>query len=131
MEESMATHQAQPNDGSDRRLHPRLDVMEYATLTQGATGAGQRCVIVDVSLGGLQARGKTEYAPGDRLFVEVSGNGTQAVGIYAEVKYCVPVEGAGMFATGMRVTSEDRHALRSWVDFVRRIFAAQSDSFSD
>lgn len=127
----MAEKQPAPQSSIDRRLHPRLDVMEHASLLLGSNPAVRTCVIVDVSLGGLQARGRDAFAVGDRILVSVGPGEDQRLSIYAEVKYSVPVGETGMFATGMRVSSEDRRALRAWVDFVRSVFASQPDWVED
>lgn len=124
----MATHRVSEATGDNRRLHPRLQVMEYATLRSCADGHSEKCIIVDVSLGGMQARCNHGFPVGESFHVEVACSTSDSVVIQAEVKYSVPLEGTDVVATGLRVSSNDRHALRQWVNLVRTIFESQSDS---
>lgn len=125
----MAEELSAAESAVERRLHPRLQVMEHATLQRGNPSESVPCVVVDVSLGGLQARGKGQFQPGERVLVSVGPDADGRVSIFAEVKYSVPVGASGVVATGMRVSSEDRRALCAWVDFVRSVFDRQSDEF--
>lgn len=127
----MATERVSETPGANRRLYPRFEVMEYACLRGRADGREENCVIVDVSLGGLQARCKQSFPVGSTYFVEIAGAHASPLVIQAEVKYCVPLEGTDLIATGLRVSSNDRHALRQWVDFVRAIFGTQAESLDD
>lgn len=126
----MATERVPEQPGGNRRLYPRFEIMEYASLRSASGVEPDQCVIVDVSLGGMQARCKSAFPVGETFFVELSGLNSEPLVIQAEVKYSVALEGTDLVATGLRVSSNDRHALRRWVDFVRSVFDAQSETFT-
>lgn len=87
-----------------------------------------RAVVVDISLGGLQTRSRRQFETGKPCLLVVGRGSGRPMTVRAEVRYCTPVTGSALFATGFRFRPESTHERVELVDYVHGIFRAQGES---
>jgi hypothetical protein len=111
--------------GQDQRKHVRYELVDFAMLESAALEEPARCVVVDVSLGGLQVRSKVALPVGSHCVLVVAQLGAKPLRIRGEVRHSGPVAGSDLLSSGFRFlpeTNEDRIAIMEYVHgvFLRR-----------
>lgn len=115
----------QPND--HRRDH-RFELMDYAVATRPNHEGSFRSVVVDISLGGLQVRSRTEFVPGEICSLSIGRGNQPPLQIHGEVRYSQAIEDSDLFATGFRLLPESMGERIEWVDYVHNVFQVQGES---
>ena len=111
----------------DKRQHARFDLLEYALIQQGAKTETVRSVVIDVSLGGLQIRSRYQFDAGASYDLRIGRVSNEPLQIQAEVRYCIPIEGTDLYATGFRCIPENTKQRTEWVDYVHAVFQSQGE----
>jgi len=84
-----------------------------------------RCVVVDVSLGGIQIRSKIALPIGTHCVLHIAQLGAKALKIKGEIRHTGTVPGTELLSSGLRFlpeTNEERIAIMEYVHgvFLRR-----------
>lgn len=114
----------EPN--SDKRRYVRFEIMEYAQIFEEGQSLPYSGVVVDVSLGGLQVRSRTQVQAGRKCMLRIGDSATPLCA-EAEVRYSYPCSGSELVATGFRFTPSSPENRRAIVDYVHRVFQRQGD----
>lgn len=112
---------------TERREYSRFDILEYAQLRRGDGHSGT-CVIVDVSLGGLQIRTREPLVPGDQCQIAIGRGGIRPLTSKVEVRYVNRPQDSDLFSAGLRFlpcSSKERVAM---VDYIHEIFRRQGET---
>ena len=110
----------------DQRLHVRYELIDFA-LIETPEGEAIRCVIVDVSLGGLQIRSKQNLPVGEKCFLRMAFGDKKLLRIRGEVRHSQPVAGAELFASGFRFLPESEQQRREVMQYVHEVFVRKSE----
>jgi len=116
-----------PSNINDARRHSRFEILEYGLLHQTASDPGSTCVIVDVSLGGLQTRSREPYAVGEKYQLTLGKDRGEHFLVQAEVRYCASEPNSGLFSTGFRFAPNSFDERMAVVDYVHSIFQEQGE----
>jgi len=111
----------------DLRRHSRFEVLETALVYRSGQGAPIAALIVDISLGGLQTRGRDAFEMGEPCVVVVGRDGHAPLPVPAKVIFCLPVEESGLVATGFRFTPKTMEERMAIVQHVHDIFQKQGE----
>lgn len=111
----------------DKRQHARFDLLEYALVQKGATTETVRSVVIDVSLGGLQVRSRYQFDSGATYDLRIGRVSEEPLTVQAEVRYCIPIDGTDLYATGFRCIPADTKQRTDWVDYVHAVFQSQGE----
>lgn len=87
-------------------------------------------IVVDLSLGGLQARSRRKYPAGSMCTVSITGENDEAIITQAEIRYSNQLPNSDLFATGFRFvpsTVEERVGL---VNYIHTRFQSEADSMA-
>lgn len=114
----------------DSRRHKRWDIFEYALVTRQNGDAPEPAVIVDLSLGGFQARSKLSYTVGETVIIKIANDDFHSIEVSAEVRYSNPLPGTDLMATGLRFTPETAEQRVSLVNFLHERFQADIQRLS-
>lgn len=113
--------------GKDQRRHVRYELVDFALLEADSLSDSIRCIIVDVSLGGLQIRSKNALPLGERCYLRIARLGKRPLVIQGEVRHSGFVQGTDLVGSGFRFlpeTNEDRVAI---MDYVHDVFIRRSE----
>lgn len=113
---------ANSEENNEGRRFKRWDVFEYALITPEGESTAEPTVIVDLSLGGLQVRGRTQYPQGSTCMIVISQDGDKRIVTSAEVRYSYPIEDSDLFATGFKFMPENMEQRVELVNFVHHRF---------
>lgn len=114
----------------NKRSSARCTLLEYAAINVGDASLMLRSVVVDISLGGLQVRSHEEFAVGLVCSLNIGRLHSTPLEIDAEVRYCRPIEGTSLYATGFRVLPRTEEQKAEWGRFVHSAFVERSDSLT-
>ena len=114
-------------DANDRRRHARFELLDYAVITPVDGGESVRSVIVDISLGGLQLRTRTEFALNKSYEIVIGRGDDEPIKVFAEARHAVPIEDSDLFSVGFRLTPKTAVERIEWVEYVHGIFKTQGD----
>ena len=111
--------------GRDQRRHVRYELVDFAMLETPSCEEPIRCVVVDVSLGGIQIRSRIMLPVGEQCVLHIAQLGGKPFRIRGEVRHTAPVPGSELISSGFRFlpeTHEDRIAIMEYVHgvFLRR-----------
>lgn len=109
------------------RRHVRYELIDFALLEHESLADPVRCVIVDVSLGGLQVRSKQTLPVGETCFLRIARLGKRPLLIRGEVRHSGFVNDSDLIGSGFRFlpeTNEDRVAI---MDYVHAVFIRRSE----
>jgi len=115
---------------SENRVYKRWDIFEYALLKQNDESLSEPAIIVDLSLGGLQVRGKRAYKEGEICEVSIIDDKDRQIVTNAEIRYSRPLPDSNIFVTGLRFapgTTEERVSL---VNYIHAKFQANADTLA-
>ena len=113
--------------GKDQRRHVRYELVDFALLESPSSDEPIRCVVVDVSLGGIQVRSKIPLPIGDLCTMHVAQLGTKPLVVRGEVRHVEAIKGSELISVGLRFvpeTHEDRIAI---MEYVHGVFLRRSD----
>ena len=119
---------SEPIDYADRRRHARFELLDYAIIEDKQDSTQVRSVVVDISLGGLQIRSRTQFKPLEILYMTIGRGNNVPVRIRAEVRYSTPIEDSDLFATGFRFAPESASERIEWAEYVHNIFKLQGET---
>ena len=114
-------------DGRDQRKHVRYELVDFALLEAPSLKEPIRCVVVDVSLGGIQVRSKMALPVGERCVLHIAQLGAKALNVRGEVRHTGPIPGSELISSGFRFlpeTHEDRIAI---MEYVHSVFLRRSE----
>lgn len=117
---------AQP-DYSDRRRHARFELFDYAVLERVDAAETHQCVVIDVSLGGIQVRSREKLPMGVKYRLTIGRGETRPVLITAEVRYVGPIPDTDLFSIGFRCTPASALERIAWVEYVHDVFKSQGE----
>lgn len=112
---------------TDRRQFARFDILEYALLVREATQASHTCVVVDVSLGGLQIRTRESLQPGETCQITIGRGGVRPVSSRVEVRYVERTEDSELFSIGLKFLPSETKDRIAMVDFIHDVFRRQGE----
>jgi len=113
--------------GKDQRRHVRYELVDFALLESPSTQEPIRCVVVDVSLGGIQVRSKIGLPVGEQCTLHIAQLGAKPLKVRGEVRHIENIKGSELIGTGLRFlpeTHEDRVAI---MEYVHGVFLRRSD----
>lgn len=119
---------SQSNGHNDVRQHARFELLEYAIVKRRGSKDHVRSVLIDVSLGGLQVRSRTEFKVGGSYRLNIGRVDSEPLEVDAEVRYSIPIENTDLYATGFRCLPATSTQRTQWVDYVHSIFQSQGES---
>src|SRR5690349_16916002 len=115
------------NKGRDQRRHVRYELVDFALLESTSADEPVRCVVVDVSLGGIQVRSKIPLPVGDVCTMHVAQLGAKPLKVRGEVRHIEAIKGSELISIGLRFvpeTHEDRVAI---MEYVHGVFLRRAD----
>ena len=113
--------------GRDQRRHVRYELVDFALLESPSSDEPIRCVVVDVSLGGIQVRSKIPLPVGELCTLHVAQLGAKPLKVHSEVRHVEPIKGSELIGIGLRFvpeTHEDRIAI---MEYVHGVFLRRAD----
>jgi c-di-GMP-binding flagellar brake protein YcgR len=113
--------------GKDQRRHVRYELVDFAMLEATSLEEPIRCVVVDVSLGGIQVRSKIALPIGERCILHIAQLGAKALRVRGEVRHTEAIPGMDLIGSGFRFlpeTHEDRIAI---MEYVHSVFLRRSE----
>ena len=114
-------------DYSDRRRHARFELFDYAVLERLDAPETHQCVVIDVSLGGIQVRSREELPMGVRYRLTIGRGEIKPVLITAEVRYVGPIPDTDLFSIGFRCAPQTALERIAWVEYVHDVFKSQGE----
>lgn len=111
---------------NEQRRHTRYELIDFA-LIETPEGEPIRCVVVDVSLGGLQVRSKQSMPVGQQCFLRMAVNGKRLLRIKGEVRHSQAVPGTDLFASGFRFLPSNEEHRREVMQYVHDVFKRRSE----
>jgi hypothetical protein len=115
---------------SDKRRHLRYDLIDFALLETSGDGDSIQCVIVDISLGGLQIRSKVSLPVGKSCVMRVARPKDRPLEIKGEVRHSQLMPESDLFASGFRFLPETREERMAIAEYVHEIFLRQTDAMA-
>jgi len=112
---------------TDRRHFARFDILEYALLQREVHPESTSCVVVDVSLGGLQIRTREALQPGERCQITIGRGGVRPVSSRVEVRYAARDDDSELFAVGLRFLPTETKDRIAMVDYIHDGFRRQGE----
>lgn len=113
---------------NENRRDNRFELLDYAIANRPGHSSAIRSVVVDVSLGGLQVRSRTQFETSEVCNLTIGRGQLSPIQVHAEVRYSVPVEDSDLFATGFRILPESVGERIEWVDYVHAVFQVQGEA---
>ncbi len=107
---------------NEGRRFKRWDVFEYALITPEGESSPEPSVIVDLSLGGIQVRGRKQYSPGSMVVITIAQDGDKRITTSAEVRYSYVMEESDLFATGFKFVPANMEQRVELVNFIHHRF---------
>lgn len=117
-------------NGSESRRYKRWDIFEYALVYQEGQQLADPAIIVDLSLGGIQVRSRTQFPAGELCLISIAEDTESSITTHAEVRYSYVLPESDLYATGFRFTPgciEQRIAL---VNYIHARFQEGMDSIA-
>jgi hypothetical protein len=112
---------------ADTRRFARFHVLEYALIFSPEGFEPIRSVVVDVGLGGLQVLARKQYPVGDVCSLQIGKADGSRIMVPGQVRFSQPMNGSGLFQTGLRFVPETHEQKSEVVEYVHRIFQRQAD----
>ena len=113
--------------GKDQRRHVRYELIEFALLEADSVPDPIRCIIVDVSLGGLQIRSKCDLPVGVVCFLNISPLDRKPIRMRGEVRHSGPVEGTELVGSGFRFLPESQEERVAIMEYVHNAFLRRAE----
>lgn len=101
--------------------------MEYALIFTDECHEPMRSVVVDVGLGGLQVLARKQYPVGGACSVQIGKADGSRLIVPGQVRFSNPMNGSGLFQTGLKFVPETPEQRSEVVEYVHRIFQRQAD----
>lgn len=121
------TNMSTPQDYSDRRRHARFELLDYAFITQEGQQESTRCIVVDISLGGLQVRARNPFVSGAVYQITIGQGESNPITVKAEARHSKSLEDSDLYSTGFRLVPTTAVERIEWVEYVHNIFKTQGD----
>lgn len=112
---------------ADTRKFARFHILEYALIFSDGCHEPMRSVVVDVGLGGLQVLARKQYPVGDVCSVQIGKADGTRLFVPGQVRFSNPMNGSGLFQTGLRFVPETHEQRSEVVEYVHHIFQRQAD----
>lgn len=106
--------------GAERRLDPRIDVLEYVVVRSG--DHKETAVLQNVGLGGMLFVSRLGFEFGDTIEIIV-GSEEAPVALSGEVRHCRPNHDGTMHTTGVRFTPRNKDERREVAGFLHGVIA--------
>lgn len=106
------------NKSVENRQYKRWDIFEYALVYKEGDQSPEPAIIVDLSLGGMQARSRRQYDAGEVCLISITDDENEQITTHAEVRYSYPLQGTDLHSTGLRFmpgSVEQRVALVNYI----------------
>jgi c-di-GMP-binding flagellar brake protein YcgR len=113
--------------GKDLRKHVRYELIDFALLESASVSDPIRCVIVDVSLGGLQIRSKLALPLGEQCFLRIARLGKKPIKIRGEVRHSGDLKGTHLIVSGFRFLPEGQEERVAIMEYVHSVFVRRSE----
>lgn len=113
--------------GKDQRRHVRYELVDFALLEAPSLEEPIRCVVVDVSLGGIQVRSKIALPVGEQCVLHIAQLGRKPLKVRGEVRHTDSIPGSELKSSGFRFlpdTHEDRIGI---MEYVHSVFLRRSE----
>jgi hypothetical protein len=113
--------------GRDQRRHVRYELVDFAMLESASIEEPIRCVVVDVSLGGIQVRSKMAPPVGQQCVLHIAQLGGKPLKVRGEVRHTDSIPGSELLSSGFRFlpeTHDDRIAI---MEYVHSVFLRRSE----
>lgn len=112
---------------TDRREYSRFEILEYAVIHRENGEEGEACVVVDVSLGGVQARSRFPYRVGEIVNLTIGRGGIRPVSSRVQVRYSHQSDDSDLYSIGLRFLPGAAKERMAMVDFIHDVFRAQGE----
>lgn len=117
-------------NGNESRRYKRWDIFEYALVYLEENATAEPAIIVDLSLGGLQARCRKQYTAGETCQISIVDDHNRTISTHAEIRYSYPLPGSDLFATGFRFIPGSVEQRVSLVNYIHQRFQEDMDSLA-
>ncbi len=101
--------------------------MEYALIYSDGCVEPIRSVVVDVGLGGMQVLARKQYPIGDKCSLQIGKADGSRLTVPGQVRFSQPMNGSGLFQTGLRFVPETHEQKSEVVEYVHHVFQRQAD----
>lgn len=112
---------------TDRRQFARFDILEYAVIQRDSDPQASSCVVVDVSLGGLQIRTREAFQPGEQCSITIGRGGVRPVSSRVEVRYVERADDSELYAIGLKFLPTETKDRMAMVDYIHDVFRRQGE----
>lgn len=112
---------------TDKRRYLRYEVLDYAVVFPDDGGDSCQTVIVDIGLGGLQIRSRTELPVGCKCRLHVGRLDKNPLVLRGEVRHTAAIKNSDLISTGIRFLPESHEERLAIAEFVHAIFQRQCD----
>src|SRR5437868_1892735 len=113
--------------GKDQRRHVRYELVDFALLEAPSLEEPIRCVVVDVSLGGIQVRSKIALPTGDQCTLHIAQLGRKPLKVRGEVRHTDTIPGSELLSSGFRFMPESHEDRIAIMEYVHSVFLRRSD----
>ncbi len=113
--------------GRDQRRHTRYELVDFALLEARSLEEPVRCVITDVSLGGIQVRSKIAPPIGEHCVLHIAQLGRKPIKVRGEVRHSEFIEGSDLFGSGFRFLPETHEDRIEIMEYVHGVFLRRSE----
>lgn len=120
----------EPIRNADQRRYLRYEIFDYASIKTDESTEEQHGMIVDIGLGGLQLRSRTELPIGSVVTLTVGRLEDKPLVMRTEVRHCSKVEGTDLFALGMRFSPVGHTQRLETAEFVHQVFVRQREQLT-
>jgi len=111
---------------SDKRRYLRYEMLDYALVYCDSPDA-IRGVIVDIGLGGLQIRSKSNLNLGAPCRIHIGRSHGDPLVLAGEVRHTGEIDGSDLVAIGIRFVPETHDERLAIAEYVHGVFQRQCD----
>jgi c-di-GMP-binding flagellar brake protein YcgR len=114
----------------DNRVYDRFEVLEYVLLLAEDNQRPLRCIIVDISLGGVQLQSKEPLPVGIMCQLRIGSDKEYPFELRGEVRYSRKVPGTELYASGFRFMPDTHEQRAAVARYVHGVFAGNSEQIA-
>lgn len=120
--------QAGQRSSSEKRQHLRYELIDFALLQSPDWEQPIQCVIVDLSLGGLQIRSKKPLPISVLCVLQVARKNGEPLEMHGEIRHSTKMPDTDMYASGFRFLPDSHGERMAIAEYVHEVFLRQSES---
>jgi hypothetical protein len=115
---------------SDLRLYARFEYAECAMVSYAGAAQPVRAMVVDIGLGGVQLRSKSELPVETPLSLQIGQDKGGPLTLSGHARYCYPADEDGLYVIGFKFTPASHEERVAIAEYVHRVFQSQWEALA-